>query len=75
MKFQPTHYNSLKECIKQVINKPELQRDDKNEVRYLWDLFWASKWTELHRDHYNEGDYYDSHIQTAIKTAVKELVS
>lgn len=74
MKFTDSHLESLESCIKPLFetNNPIIIQGDKSEQRYLWDIFWESKWTTKFRDHYNEGDYLDTHIQTAIKNIVKK---
>ena len=74
MKFTPEHYQTLKSCIKEVIQLPILQKGEKSETRYLWDIFWASGWSHKFNEQYHEGDYLDSHIQTAVKNIVKELI-
>lgn len=83
MKFQSEHYETLKKCIGAAIQgtgktiaelKEKSKELNESETRFLWNLFWASKWSQLHREQYNEGDYMDSHIQTALKNVVKDLL-
>ena len=80
MKFNTEHFNSLKTAIKETgININEMsdkyKAEGKSDTRFLWDLFWASNWTKKEHRHYYEGDYMDSHIQTAMKAAVKDLTA
>jgi hypothetical protein len=80
MKFTSKHLESLKiAIIESDINIKEMKLkyniEGKSETRFLWDLFWMSKWTKKEHKHYYEGDYNDSHIQTAIKSIVKELTN
>lgn len=82
MKFKPNHLASLTECVKEVFSslgktytelKAEPEHKDKSETRIVWDIFWASGWSTKFRAHYNEGDYCDSHIQTALKHILKSF--
>lgn len=82
MKFTENHYNSLKECMANALNAQNLNintlkesatNEGRSEIRFLWDMFWFSRWTTVRREDYINGDYMDSHIQTAIKQVVKEL--
>ena len=80
MKFTYEHLNSLKKAIiESDINIKEMKlkynSEGKTETRFLWDLFWISKWTKKEHKHYYEGDYNDSHIQTAMKSITKELTN
>lgn len=82
MKFKAEHYSSLKESITDLIKSKGLTMAEvkehysqKSETYFLWDLFWLSKWSTVRDDHYNDGNYLDSHIQTALKRIVMELLS
>jgi len=86
MKFKKKHLASLLQAIKDIIlsdgesilindnfNKEDKTYVDENltHIRFIWDLFWASKWSETHRDECSE--YLDAHIQTALEYCYKEL--
>lgn len=80
MKFQQPHYESLKSSIVGLLNERGITIDDiktvykdNTETLMLWDVFWNSKWTTNYRDHYNTGNYDDSHITTALRAIFKEL--
>lgn len=81
MKFSDKHYNSLKNCIVETLLtddalislENEYKAKNLSETRFLWDIFWFSKWASKCREDYNEGDYKDVHIQTALKAIVLEL--
>lgn len=77
MKFSTVHFEGLKSAIQTsgidlVQTKKNYQDKDLSETRYLWDIFWA---TGFHKDpSFREANYKDSHIQTAIKKAIIELL-
>lgn len=81
MKFSKKHYESLKLCVKNTLQKwnttisdvKSLHYHSKPEICFLWDLFWASKWSSICLSEYLEGDYKDDHITTAMRAIVKEL--
>ena len=78
MKFLQQHYEALKQLIKEsdidiIATKANYKEKGLSDQRFYWDLFWASKW---HKSiECRESDYLDTHIETAIKTAVKELIN
>lgn len=78
MKFEKEHFTSLKEAITSKLKLEGITIADYlkaaegySETRMLWDLFWFSGWSKL--DENRAFNYLDSHIQTALKQAVKEL--
>ena len=76
MKFSNEHFTGLKKAIKASmidLAKTRKQYQDKNlsDTRFLWDIFWASNYHK--EEDFRNSHYLDSHIQTAIKNAVKEL--
>lgn len=76
MKFNDKDFSSLKESIKAAgINVSEMRakydKEGKTKQRFYWDLFWISKWADSNRCH----EYNDSHIETALKAAVRDLTS
>lgn len=80
MRFTKQDAETLTNSIKiALINKGvdilTLERDYKtlelSETRFLWDLYWLSKWSENNR--FEASKYNDSHIQTALKNIVKQL--
>lgn len=80
MKFTPEHYQSLKKCVINALSQPgaisTLLNNDcekQSDTRFLWDIFWLSNWSQIERAHYNDGNYDDSHIQTAMKNIMKEI--
>lgn len=80
MKFQKPHYDSLKSSISELLTDRNITIQDikafykeNTETLMLWDVFWNSKWTTNHREHYNEGNYKDDHITTALRAIFKEL--
>ena len=76
MKFSEQHFKMLKDSIASLeIDYPETRKryNEKglSEQRFYWDIFWASS---FHKNNdFREADYLDTHIETAIKRAVKEL--
>jgi hypothetical protein len=80
MKFKKEHYDSLKESIVKYLENNKItiadfkkERRGLTDTRINWDLFWLCAWHAIYKDHYNDGDYMDSHIQTALTRIVKEL--
>jgi len=81
MKFIEKHFNSLLNCVENALHERRMKISEfkreyngKSETRFLWDLFWVANWAKYEREHYLEGDYADSHIQTAMKNVVKLLL-
>ncbi len=80
MKFTKEHYKNLLDCIESTnidlsnsLNHYLSNKIGNNpEKRFLWDVFWASKYSNIHRE--DSQNYLDSHIETAVKRAVKELI-
>ncbi len=80
MKFTEEHYKNLLDCIESTgINLSDslnryLSKNIGNnpEKRFLWDVFWTSKYPVIHREEYK--NYTDNHIETALKRAVKEII-
>jgi len=79
MKFSPEDYTSLKEAIKDRLHakgvslpilKDVYLNEGLSDQRFIWDIFWLSNWCHTHRDN----DYLDTHIETATKAAIKELM-
>lgn len=76
MKFTNDHFQSLKKSISgsdvDLLESAKAYKEKGySETRFLWDIFWASKWSYHNRD--ASAIYLDTHIQTAIKKAVAEL--
>jgi uncharacterized protein YeaC (DUF1315 family) len=79
MKMSPEHYAKLKERVTLLLPKiPEhvehLRKDPKVKVlrmRLLWDLFHATHMHTLYT--YEEFDYTDAHIETAMNAIMREL--
>ena len=74
MKFTSEHLNSLKQAIEASnvdlkATAEHYKEKGYSETRFLWDIFWASKWSENNRD----VPYLDTHITTALRNAVNEL--
>jgi len=82
MKFTPEHYAELKGLVAEVVKKTgksikQCRKDyeaiNLSEIRFLWDLFWLTKWPRIMRERGEEMDYLDTHISTALRKIVKEL--
>lgn len=76
MKFSTEHYTNLKNAVIEAVNDlhteiSDLREEGQSETRFVWDLFWACKWSKS--ADYRQSNYLDSHIQTALKNIVKEL--
>lgn len=76
MKFSNEHFDGLKMAIKKSLidiaaTRKQYKEKGHSETRFLWDIFWASHYS--HDESFRQSDYLDTHIQTAIKKAVKEL--
>lgn len=77
MKFSATHFEGLKSAIEKsgidlVQSKKNYEERELSETKYLWDIFWA---VGFHKDpSFREASYKDTHIQTAIKKAIVELI-
>ena len=80
MKFTKEDYQSLKKAVSEAFAKHGITANGWiesanalkfSETRMLWDLFWLCGWSKDNRDN----DYLDSHIQTAVKNALKELAA
>ena len=86
MKFSKEHLASLKKAICNItltngenilsnnnfINlENEYIENNLSHVRFIWDLFWASKWTKV--DENRDLPYIDKHIQTALEAIYKDL--
>lgn len=77
MKFTLKDYRSLKRAVKMTgvdiqesldhYKKQGIGNDP--EVRFIWDLFWASRWSKSNRGNI----YRDNHIETAMRKIVREL--
>ena len=79
MKMSTEHYVELKNCIATVIgqapaHKEFLIKEDRAkdiDMRLRWDLMWASTTHDWRRYAYQ--DLNDSHIDTALRSIMKEL--
>ena len=81
MKFTTEHFEDLKNRVRKINERLSLNNliqayKDENIgndpwIRVHWDIFWATKFSQDHRD---EKSYMDTHILTAIKQAVKEVI-
>ena len=79
MKMSKEHYNVIKErvatLVPQIPAHTERLRADprvKNlPLRLLWDVFHAARIYELYS--YQQFDYKDTHIETAMRAIFKEL--
>lgn len=79
MKFSNKDFENLKEAIKNAKIDLELSRQrylskkigNDPERRFIWDVFWASGWSKNNRGN----EYKDTHIETATKKAIKQLIS
>jgi hypothetical protein len=85
MKFTTEHYNILKNRVADLgidkLKKAKTEYKEKglSETRFLFDVFYASKTVigdgiGLSSNCGIEGDYDDSHIKTAMKKVIKELI-
>lgn len=80
MKFTAEHYKNLLDCIESTgidLNESRKQYISKSignnpELRFIWDVFWASKYSKIHVD--ESRLYLDKHIETATKKAINELI-
>lgn len=80
MKFDKKHYQTLKESIKTALTGKDIKQlsdqyhnEGKSIERFVWDIFWLSKWTTNYKEQYYNGDYADAHIFTATKKAMDEI--
>jgi hypothetical protein len=79
MKMTNEHYNRLKTRMSNF--KPFIEKHRENIIkenkaqdidkRLRWDIFYASKMHEIYS--YQEFDYTDNHIDTALKKIMKEI--
>lgn len=77
MKFSTEHYSDLKKaiansCVDLKATKEAYKEKGLSDTRFIWDIFWASRWSQT--DAGRAADYMDTHIQTATKTAINELI-
>jgi hypothetical protein len=86
MKMSPVHYAELKSAIFNAIDTittksgksfsaihQEYKDAGHSDMRFRWDIFWASKFNDIptyRSDAFKE--YYDTHIDTALKKIVSE---
>lgn len=87
MKFSQKHYTMVEESIcafdrsklmqykSQLSEKVERKEIVVNsfEVRFIFDVYYACVPLPLRLQISEEGNYKDSHIQTAVKTALQKL--
>ena len=79
MKFTKEHYEALKDCVSSVSiksfksNLEALKNNEISNRKFIWNIYWLSQFDSNHRDII--GLYLDDHIETATKTAIKELIS
>ncbi len=79
MKMTPTHYEDLKQKVSVFVSQipdhiDRLKKDPKVKdlnTRLLWDVFHATK--IMNQYSYQEFDYSDAHIETAMRAVFKEL--
>lgn len=76
MKFTKQDYQELKQSLKDTgidfkEQKKAYSERMLSETRYIWDMFWATTFSRTALQESRE--YNDSHIQTAVKRAIKEL--
>lgn len=79
MKMSNTHYLALLEALRPIVPHLKAHRDTlKNDpkvksvdTRLTWDAYWATKISSKYS--YQEWDYKDTHIENAVKKALKEL--
>ena len=69
MKMTKEHYKALKEKISMVKNN--IHKDIQNDTHSIWDIFHAAKIFAHYS--YQEFDYLDTQIETAIRKILKEL--
>lgn len=87
MKFNEKHYNMVKKAVEKydidiLLNHKEYlkQQIKSNEItvsnfetRFIADIYYSCVPLETRMLISDEGDYKDSHIQTAVKNVLKEL--
>lgn len=78
LKFSPEHLASLKGAIKEKfdrdgysIDKWLIKYQDMSETRMLWDLYWLSGWSQRQENRTIVDQYFDAHIQSALRYIVK----
>jgi hypothetical protein len=78
MKFTQEHYDDLKKAVIAAIEKTgkslaEIEAEYAAEkltfTRFIWDLYWASHWNKTD----DAENYYDKHIETAMKRIYNDL--
>ena len=82
MKIKPEHYATLKEAIRTTLSQNPTshevyRKEGFTEMRFRWDLLWASKVGEQTISRWISDTIYeyanDEHIDTALRRIVKEL--
>lgn len=87
LKMSDQHFAALQSAIqpldsdarRQQYRDGDFPRADKVKdlnMRYRWDLFWGAKGYDVLRqspDGYESGQYYDSHIDSALRKIVPAL--
>lgn len=81
MKMTKAHYDVLKERVQMLVNSGQFHQhvakvraagNYKNlATRVMWDTFHACRMYDKYT--YQEFDYLDSHVDTALKSIFKEL--
>jgi hypothetical protein len=77
MKFSKEHFEGLKSAIINsdtdiAATKAAYKEKGLSDQRFYWDIFWASQYHK--NESFRNSDYYDTHIETAIKAAIKEIL-
>lgn len=80
MKFTQKDFKNLLDCIETagIDLKESREHYIKNNIgndpekRFVWDVFWTSKYSRIHRE--DSEKYADNHIETATKKAIKTLI-